>query len=389
MNVHEYQAKEILARYGVPVAGGDVAETPERAREIADRLGGKVVVKAQVHAGGRGKGGGIKLAADAAEAERHARAILGMTLITPQTGAKGRLVRKVYVTSAVDIAHEYYLGVLVDRAKARVTVMASAEGGVEIEKVARETPEKIIRADVSPVAGYQPYLARRIGRGIGLTAPQVKEFATLLRGCVRCFLETDATLVEINPLVLTGAGKMLALDAKLTFDDNALYRHEDIRAMRDLDEEDPLEVEASRSDLNYIKLDGTVGCMVNGAGLAMATMDIIDLAGARPANFLDVGGGASKESVTNAFRILMRDPDVKGVLVNIFGGIVRCDRVAEGIIAAAREVSINVPMVVRLQGTNAEKARQLLDASGLKIQTAEKFDEAAQKVVAGVRGGAR
>lgn len=389
MNVHEYQAKEILARFGVPVAGGEVAETAEKARAIAERLGGKVVVKAQIHAGGRGKGGGIKLAANPAEAEEQARRIIGMTLVSPQTGPKGRLVRKVFVTEAVDIAHEYYLGVLVDRAKACLTIMASAEGGVEIEKVAATNPEKILRADLPPETGYSPYLGRRLGKGLGLSPAQVKEFNKLLAGCVRCFLEMDASLVEINPLILTPQGRLLALDAKVSFEDNALARHDDVRAMRDTGEEDPLEVEASQSDLNYIKLDGVVGCMVNGAGLAMATMDIIDLAGSRPANFLDVGGGANKESVANAFRILMRDPTVKAVLVNIFGGIVRCDRVAEGIIAAAKEVKINVPMVVRLQGTNATEARRLLDASGLTITTAEAFDEAARKVVGAVKGGAQ
>ncbi|MEN6633957.1 MAG: ADP-forming succinate--CoA ligase subunit beta [Candidatus Polarisedimenticolia bacterium] len=389
MNVHEYQAKQVLARFGVPVAPGEVAETPEQARAIAEKLGGPVVVKAQIHAGGRGKGGGIKLAKTPAEAEEKARAILGMTLVSPQTGPKGRLVRKVFVTSANDIAHEYYLGVLVDRAKAKITIMASSEGGVEIEKVAAETPEKIIRADVDPVAGYQPYLGRKVAKGLGLTGPLFKQFIKLLGGCVRCFQEMDASLVEINPLVSTPDGNLLALDAKVSFDDNGLHRHEDVRAMRDVHEEDPLEVEASKSDLNYIKLDGVVGCMVNGAGLAMATMDIIDLAGSRPANFLDVGGGANKESVTNAFRILMGDPNVKAVLVNIFGGIVRCDRVAEGIVAAAKDVKINVPLVVRLQGTNAAEARHILEASGLKLAAAEGLDEAAKKVVAAVRGEAR
>ncbi len=389
MNVHEYQAKEILARFGVPVAPGEVAETPAKAREIAERLGGKLVVKAQIHAGGRGKGGGIKLANTPSEVEQVAGKILGMTLVSPQTGPKGRLVRKVFVTAACDIAHEYYLGVLVDRAKARLTVMASAEGGVEIEKVARETPEKIIRADIDPIAGFHPYVGRKIARGLGLTPPQVKEFVALLRSSVRCFVETDASLIEINPLITTPEGRLLALDAKVTFDDSGLFRHEDIRALRDTGEEDPLEVEASAADLNYVKLDGVVGCMVNGAGLAMSTMDIIDLAGSRPANFLDVGGGASKETVTAAFRILMRDPDVKAVLVNIFGGIVRCDRVADGIIAAAREVKINVPLVVRLQGTNAAEARQALAASGLKLTVAESLDEAARAVVAAAKGGAR
>jgi succinyl-CoA synthetase beta subunit len=388
VNVHEYQAKEILARFGVPVPDGELATTPEQAREIAQRIAAPVVVKAQVHAGGRGKGGGIKLADGPDAAEAKARDILGMTLVTPQTGAKGRLVRKVYVTRAVDIEHEYYLSVLVDRATARLTVMASAEGGVEIEKVAAETPEKILRAQLDPTAGYTPAIGRRIGYGLGFTHDQTKQFAKMLGALLRCFTETDASLIEINPLITTPDGQLYALDAKLNFDDNALMRHKDIADLRDTDEEEPLEVEASKSDLNYIKLDGTVGCMVNGAGLAMATMDIIDLAGARPANFLDVGGGASKESVSNAFRILLADEDVKGVLVNIFGGIVRCDRVAEGVIAAAREINLEVPLVVRLQGTNAAEAREMLESSGLPLEVADGLDEAARKVVAAV-GGAR
>ncbi|GAB4372084.1 MAG: ADP-forming succinate--CoA ligase subunit beta [Acidobacteriota bacterium] len=388
MNVHEYQAKELLARFGVPVPDGRLAGSAEEARRIAEELGGKVVVKAQVHAGGRGKAGGIKLAADPDEAARHFEAIHGMTLVTPQTGAKGRLVRRVYVTAAVDIEHEYYLSVLVDRATARLLVMASAEGGVEIEKVAAESPEKIVKVWLDPAVGWTPAVGRRIGYALGLDTAQVRQFTQLLGNLVRCFVETDASLVEINPLVRTPDGRILALDAKINFDDNGLIRHPEIRELRDTDEEDPLEVEASKSGLNYIKLDGDVGCMVNGAGLAMATMDIIDLAGSRPANFLDVGGGASKDSVAAAFRILLADPDVKAVLVNIFGGIVRCDRVAEGIVAAAREVSLDVPLVVRLQGTNAAEARQLLLASGLELDVADGLDEAARKVVAAV-GGAR
>ena len=388
MNVHEYQAKEILARFGVAVPEGQLAESAEEARRIAESLGGRVVVKAQVHAGGRGKGGGIKLAADPDEAARHFAAIQGMTLVTPQTGAKGKVVRRVYVTRAVEIEHEYYLSVLVDRASARLLVMASAEGGVEIEKVAAETPEKIVRLALDPAVGYTPAIGRRIGYALGLETPLVRQFVRMLDSIVRCFVETDASLVEINPLVRTPDGTLLALDAKLNFDDSGLVRHPEIRELRDTDEEDPLEVEASKSGLNYIKLDGDVGCMVNGAGLAMATMDIIDLAGSRPANFLDVGGGASRESVAAAFRILLADPDVRAVLVNIFGGIVRCDRVAEGIIAAAREVSLDVPLVVRLQGTNAEEARRMLVDSTLELEVADGLDEAARKVVAAV-GGAR
>ncbi len=388
MNVHEYQAKEILARFGVPVPEGIVAETTEEVKAAAEKLGAPVMVKAQVHAGGRGKGGGIKFCKDLETAVAAGEKILGMTLITPQTGAEGRLVRKVYVTKALDIGHEFYLSVLVDRATSRLTVMASAEGGVEIEKVAAETPEKIIKETVTPVAGFLPYLARKVGFGLGLDKGQVKQFTKMLAGLVRCFEECDASLVEINPLVSTPDGDLFALDAKVNLDDSALFRHPELAELRDVHEEDPLEVEASKFDLNYIKLDGTVGCMVNGAGLAMATMDIIDLAGARPANFLDVGGTANKESVTNAFRILLSDKDVKAVLVNIFGGIVRCDRVAEGIIGAAREVQIGVPLVVRLQGTNADKARELLEASGLELIVADKLDEAAEKVVAAVNGGA-
>ncbi len=388
MNVHEYQAKEILARFGVAVPEGQLAESAEDARRIAESLGGRVVVKAQVHAGGRGKGGGIKLAADPDEAARHFEEIFGMTLVTPQTGAKGRVVRRVYVTRAVEIEHEYYLSVLVDRASARLLVMASAEGGVEIEKVAAEAPEKIVKVALDPTVGYTAAVGRRVGYALGLEPELVRQFVRMLGSIVRCFVETDASLVEINPLVRTPEGVLLALDAKLNFDDSGLVRHPEIRELRDTDEEDPLEVEASRSGLNYIKLDGDVGCMVNGAGLAMATMDIIDLAGSRPANFLDVGGGASKESVAAAFRILLADPDVRAVLVNIFGGIVRCDRVAEGIIAAAEEVSLDVPLVVRLQGTNAAEARRMLVESALELDVADGLDEAARKVVAAV-GGAR
>ncbi len=388
MNLHEYQAKEILARFGMPIPPGIVAETPAAVRVAAETLGGTVVVKAQVHAGGRGKGGGIKLATSPAEAEAAAAKILGMTLVTPQTGPKGRLVRKVLVTSAIEIAREYYLSLLVDRARARLIVMASQEGGVEIEKVAAEQPEKIIIVEIDPIAGFQPYVARKVARGLGLTGSAFKQFGPLLASAVAAFQGSDASLIEINPLILTPSGELFALDAKVALDDNALFRHPELAAMRDEGEEDPLEVEASHAGLNYVKLDGSVACMVNGAGLAMATMDIIDLCGARPANFLDVGGGARKETVTAAFRILLKDPNVKAVLVNIFGGIVRCDRVAEGIIAAAKEVHLTVPLVVRLQGTNAEEARTLLNQSGLKLQAATVLDEAAKAVVASL-GGAR
>jgi succinyl-CoA synthetase beta subunit len=389
VNLHEYQAKEILGRFAVPVPAGVLAQTPEAARAAAASLGGTVVVKAQIHAGGRGKGGGIKLAKSPQEAFEIASKILGMTLVTPQTGPKGRLVRKVYVTRAVEIAKEYYLSLLVDRARARLIVMASREGGVEIEKVAAEHPERIVIAEIDPIAGYQPYLGRKIAYGLGLGPVQSKSLVAILARLVEAFLAIDASLIEINPMIETPAGELIALDAKLGLDDNALMRHPDLAAMRDEGEEEPLEVAASRAGLNYVKLDGSVACMVNGAGLAMATMDIIDLCGARPANFLDVGGGAKKETVTAAFQILLQDPDVRAVLVNIFGGIVRCDRVAEGIIAAAKEVDLKIPLVVRLQGTNAEQARKLLEQSGLTLKAATALDEAANLVVSALQGGSR
>jgi succinyl-CoA synthetase beta subunit len=389
VNLHEYQAKEILGRFAVPVPAGVLAQTPEAARAAAASLGGTVVVKAQIHAGGRGKGGGIKLAKSPQEAFEIASKILGMTLVTPQTGPKGRLVRKVYVTRAVEIAKEYYLSLLVDRARARLIVMASREGGVEIEKVAAEHPERIVIAEIDPIAGYQPYLGRKIAYGLGLGPVQSKSLVAILARLVEAFLAIDASLIEINPMIETPAGELIALDAKLGLDDNALMRHPDLAAMRDEGEEEPLEVAASRAGLNYVKLDGSVACMVNGAGLAMATMDIIDLCGARPANFLDVGGGAKKETVAAAFQILLQDPDVRAVLVNIFGGIVRCDRVAEGIVAAAKEVDLKIPLVVRLQGTNAEQARKLLEQSGLTLKAATALDEAANLVVSALQGGSR
>jgi succinyl-CoA synthetase beta subunit len=389
VNLHEYQAKEILGRFAVPVPAGVLAQTPEAARAAAASLGGTVVVKAQIHAGGRGKGGGIKLAKSPQEAFEIASKILGMTLVTPQTGPKGRLVRKVYVTRAVEIAKEYYLSLLVDRARARLIVMASREGGVEIEKVAAEHPERIVIAEIDPIAGYQPYLGRKIAYGLGLGPVQSKSLVAILARLVEAFLAIDASLIEINPMIETPAGELIALDAKLGLDDNALMRHPDLAAMRDEGEEEPLEVAASRAGLNYVKLDGSVACMVNGAGLAMATMDIIDLCGARPANFLDVGGGAKKETVAAAFQILLQDPDVRAVLVNIFGGIVRCDRVAEGIVAAAKEVDLKIPLVVRLQGTNAEQARKLLEQSGLTLKAATALDEAANLVVSALQGDSR
>jgi len=381
MKIHEYQAKQIFARYGVPIPSGEVAATPEEARSAAARLGREVVVKAQIHAGGRGKGGGIRKAADAEEAEKHARALLGQPLVTPQTGQDGRIVRRVLIEETLPIERELYLGIVIDRAQARVVVMASAAGGVEIEEVAREQPEAILKAVVDPLTGLESFQARQLAFGLGLKDELVKQAGRLLAGLYRAFLETDASLAEINPCVVTRDGRLVALDAKINFDDNAVFRHPDLRELRDLNEEEPLEVEASKYSLNYIKLDGNVGCMVNGAGLAMSTMDIIQLAGGQPANFLDVGGGASAEQVKHAFEILVRDPNVKAVLINIFGGILRCDRLATGVVAAARELQLGVPIVVRMEGTNVEKGREILRKSGLNFTVAEDMADAAKKVV--------
>jgi succinyl-CoA synthetase beta subunit len=383
MKIHEYQAKEILRRFGVPTPRGEMVSTAEEARAAAERLGTNVVVvKAQIHAGGRGKGGGVKLAKSPAEAGELAAKMLGMTLITPQTGPAGRVVKRLLIEEGLDIKRELYLSVLVDRAVAAPVIMASAAGGVEIEEVAHSNPEAIIRETVHPAAGFQPYQARKIAFGLGLPAESVGHAAAFLHSLYRAFIETDASLAEINPLVLTGEGKLVALDAKMNFDDNALYRHKDIAALRDLDEEEPLEVEASNFKLNYIKLDGTVGCMVNGAGLAMATMDIIKLAGGSPANFLDVGGGASAEQVKNAFKILISDPSVRGVYINIFGGILRCDVLASGVVAAARELNIKVPIVIRMEGTNVEKGKEILTNSGFNFTIANDMNDGAQKIVA-------
>jgi len=386
MKVHEYQAKTILRRYGVACPRGEVAYTPAEARDIAARLGKKVVVKAQIHAGGRGKGGGIKLAANPDEAEQAAKSIVGMCLKTYQTGPQGRIVRRVLVEEASNIKKELYLGIVIDRRTATPVLMASRAGGVEIEKVAEETPELIVREYVDITAGFQPYQARKLAFALKLPTPVLAKATTFMQALYRVFQECDASLVEINPLILTEEEELLALDAKITIDDSALNRHPDIREMRDLEEEDPLEVEASKYSLNYIKLDGTIGCMVNGAGLAMATMDIIKLSGGTPANFLDVGGGANEEQVRNAFRILLSDPNVKAVLINIFGGIVRCDIVAQGIVKAAKELGLHVPMVIRLEGTNVEKARAILRESGLNFTVAEGMKDAAEKVVAVSRG---
>ena len=382
MKTHEFQAKEILKGYGVPIPKGRVAETSEEARKIAEEIGAKsIVVKAQIHAGGRGKGGGVRVVSSSQEAEKAAKEILGMKLITPQTGPAGRIVRKVLIEEGVDIKGELYLGVVIDRSKASPVIMASREGGVEIEKVAAEAPEKIIKEWVDPSAGLRAFQANKIGYGLGLEPNQIGPVRSVISGLYKAFYEKDCLLAEINPLVLTGEGGFIALDAKMNFDDNGLFRHKEVAALRDLNEEAPLEIEASRYNLNYIKLDGHVGCMVNGAGLAMATMDIIKLAGAEPANFLDVGGGATVEMVKNGFKILMSDPGVKAVLINIFGGILRCDTLAKGVIEAVSEVKVSVPIVVRLEGTDVEEGRKLLNSSGLRFTVAIGMKEAAEKVV--------
>ena len=362
MKIHEYQAKEILKSYGVPVPKGRVAETPEEARKIAEEIGGNtIVVKAQIHAGGRGKGGGVRVAGNPEEAERAAKEILGMTLITHQTGPAGRVVRKVLVEEGIKIQKEFYLGIVIDRSREKPVVMASGEGGMEIEKVAEESPEKIVKEWIDPSAGFRPFQANKIGYGLGLEPAQIAKMRAVLLSLYKTFCEKDCLLAEINPLVLTISGDFVALDAKMNFDDNGLFRHKEIVALRDLNEEAPLEIEASQYNLNYIKLDGNVGCMVNGAGLAMATMDIIKVAGAEPANFLDVGGGATVDMVKNGFKILMSDPGVKVVFINIFGGILRCDTLAKGVTEAVREVKVNVPIVVRLEGTNVEEGRRILN----------------------------
>jgi succinyl-CoA synthetase beta subunit len=389
MKIHEYQAKAILSRYGVSTPRGEVAFTKEEAREAAQRLKSHiVVVKAQIHAGGRGKGGGVKLARSADEAAEIASQILGMTLVTVQTGPQGRVVKRVLIEEGLDIKRELYLGLLVDRGSGRPVFMASAAGGMEIEQVAKENPSAILREQINPAVGLQPYQARKIAFGLGLTGEQTAAATPFLQALYRAFIDTDASLVEINPCVLTGDGRLVALDAKMTFDDNGLFRHKDLRELRDLDEEDPLEVEASKYGLNYIKLDGNVACMVNGAGLAMATMDIIKYAGGSPANFLDVGGGASADQVRSAFRILLSDPAVKAVFINIFGGILRCDVLATGVVAAAKDLKVGVPVVVRMEGTNVEAGQQILRESGLNFTIAEGMKDGAQKVVS-LAGGAR
>jgi succinyl-CoA synthetase beta subunit len=387
MNIHEYQAKELLAKFGVAIPRGGVAYTAPEAGMVARRLGGPVwVVKAQIHAGGRGKAGGVKLVRSEEEVAAAADAMLGRQLVTHQTGPSGREVTRVYIEEGCQIDREFYLGALVDRATGRVTLIASTEGGVEIEEVAAHSPDKILQVAIDPASDIQPFHAREIAHGLGITGAQVGAAVKLVTALYRAFCELDATLIEINPLVLTKTGELLALDAKMSFDDNALFRHPDIEALRDQGEEDPTELEAGRHGLNYIKLDGNIGCMVNGAGLAMATMDIIKLYGGSPANFLDVGGGATRERVSTAFKLILSDPNVEGILVNIFGGIMRCDVIAEGVVGAAREINLHVPLVVRLEGTNVDLGKKIMQQSGLPILAAENLADAAQKIVTAVKG---
>jgi succinyl-CoA synthetase beta subunit len=398
MNIHEYQGKSLLAQYGVAVPRGSVAFTPEEAENAARDLGGPVwVVKSQIHAGGRGAGrfkddpegaGGVRICKSLDEVKENARKMLGHVLVTKQTGAAGKEVKRLYIEEGCDIARELYLGMLIDRATSRITVMASTEGGMEIEEVAARTPEKILKLAIDPAIGFQPFHGRKLAFGLGLQGKEISSAVKFMSAMYKCFNALDASMVEINPLVVTGAGAVLALDAKMNFDDNALYRHKDVAGMRDEDEEDPMELEAARHELNYIKLDGAIGCMVNGAGLAMSTMDIIKLHGGDPANFLDVGGGATKERVTAAFKIILSDPNVRGILVNIFGGIMRCDVIAEGVVAAAREVGLSVPLVVRLEGTNVDLGKKILAESGLRITSADNLADAAEKVVSAVKEAA-
>ena len=386
MNIHEYQAKELLAKFGVAVPRGGVAYSAAEAVEVARRLGGPVwVVKAQIHAGGRGKAGGVKLARSEDEVEAATRVMLGQKLVTHQTGPEGREVKRVYVEEGCDIARELYLGMLIDRTTQRVTLIGSTEGGVEIEEVAAHNPEKILTEAIDPASGIEPFHARNFAFGVGLEGAQIGTAVKFVTGLYRAFCELDASVAEINPLVVTKSGDLVALDAKIAFDDNALYRHPEIAALRDADEEDPIELEAAKHGLHYLKLDGNIGCMVNGAGLAMATMDIIKLHGAAPANFLDVGGGATRERVVTAFKLILSDPNVEGILVNIFGGIMRCDVIAEGVVGAAREVNLHVPLVVRLEGTNVDLGKRILRQSGLPIVTGDNLVDAAEKVVAAVK----
>lgn len=395
MNIHEYQGKQLLAKYGVAVPKGHVAFTVDEAVKAAEDLGGGIcVVKSQIHAGGRGAGrfqdnpegkGGVRVSKSVDEVRENATEMLNKVLVTKQTGPAGKEVKRLYIEDGCDIARELYLSMLLDRETSWLTIMASTEGGMEIEEVAEATPEKIIKVAIDPITGIQPYHTRQIAFGLGLEGAQIKSASKLLMSLYKAFVELDCSLVEINPLVVTGAGDVMALDAKVNFDDNALYRHPDVEEMRDEDEEDPSEIEAQKHELNYIKLDGKIGCMVNGAGLAMATMDIIKLYGSDPANFLDVGGSATAERVTTAFKIILGDPNVEGILVNIFGGIMRCDIIAEGVVAAAKEVNISVPLVVRLEGTNVEKGKQIMADSGLPIISADNLSDAAEKIVKAVK----
>ncbi|NIO05475.1 MAG: ADP-forming succinate--CoA ligase subunit beta [Proteobacteria bacterium] len=382
MKVHEYQAKIIFKEFGIPVPDGGMAESPERAREIAASLGkGTIAIKAQVHAGGRGKGGGVRLVGTPSEAEKAAGEILGMRLVTAQTGSGGRVVRKLLVEKGVDIQSEIYLGVTVDRSRRCVVVMSSEAGGVEIEKVAGETPERILTEHVDPGLGFRPFQASRLAFGLNLPPDLIRKAAGIISALYRLFVQMDCSLVEINPLVITSQGELVALDGKINFDDNGLFRHRELEDLRDIHEEEPLEVEASQHNLNYIKLEGNVGCMVNGAGLAMATMDMIKLVGGEPANFLDVGGGATADMVKNGLRIILSDPNVKAILINIFGGILRCDVLAKGLVEAAKEIAIDLPVVIRLEGTNVEEGRRILKESGLNLITAVDMNEAARKVL--------
>ncbi len=386
MNIHEYQAKTVLAKYGVAVPRGGVAYTPAEAEAVAQSLGGKLwVVKAQIHAGGRGKAGGVKLARSLDEVKEHAKNMIGMTLVTHQTGPEGREVKRVYIEEGSNIDKELYLSAVVDRATSRILFMGSSEGGVDIEEVAEHHPDKIIRVAIDPVLNMQDFYVRKLAFGLGIPKELHGEFSRFVYALYDAFVKTDASQLEINPLVITKEGKLLALDAKFNFDENSLFRQPEVAEMRDPDEEEPLEQKAAKFGLSYVKMDGNIGCMVNGAGLAMATMDIIKLSGGEPANFLDVGGGASKEKVTEAFKLIMSDPNVEGILVNIFGGIMRCDIIAEGIIAAAREISLSVPLVVRLEGTNVELGKKMMASSGLAITPADNLEDAAVKIVGAVK----
>ena len=395
MNIHEYQGKELLSRYGVTVVKGSVAYTVDEAVKAAEELGGPVyVVKSQIHAGGRGAGrfkdnpdgaGGVRVVKSIDDVRASAAEMLGHILVTKQTGPDGKEVKRLYIEDGCDIARELYLGMLLDRETSRLTMMASTEGGMEIEEVAHATPEKILKVSIDPATGMLPFHARKLAFGLGLEGKQIGSAVKFMLAMYKAFTELDCSIIEINPLVITGAGEVVALDAKVNFDDNALYRHKDVMELRDEDEEEPMELEAAQHELNYIKLDGNIGCMVNGAGLAMGTMDIIKLYGGDPANFLDVGGGATKERVTTAFKIILSDPNVEGILVNIFGGIMRCDVIAEGVVAAAREVSLNVPLVVRLEGTNVDQGKQILADSGLPIISGDDLGDAAKKIVKAVK----